>query len=710
MFQLHKMRGQGLVEFALILPALLVILFSIIEGAFLFQAYLAIQHAAREAARYAVTYQPPLGYTQEQSERLLKGEDPGNPPSHLRNETPEHWLLRRTKLIQERAYDQSMGIRVLYPALGFIQDHSSVDSTYIADPAWNLRNQAGFFGVEVWGFPAVDESAIVDHPSIQGLPVKVHVTYRWEPLDPIIKVIVPNGIPLQGEAIMVNEGLQVGVSAVAQPTFPPTPTLPPQTGVPTAKPTSTATPTDTPEVTDTPEPTPTPEGPYLLLVPERDQWLLEEMVENPPQVELYNHPDGTYRLYWNDNCADSKPDVYLDRSVSTSGGYGESDLPSGFTYLSADCGVPLPQGEVFSATLKTKEQEGGEWVDVASATVSIYVPFARPDLIVRDVQFVPAEAVTQGGEFLLGVLVENVGEVDFVGTFDVDIYINPSHEPVLKGLPGVGTAGGSSPKQWWTGTVPKDGGPQVVSYVVNVPPVGDHSIWAQVDTSDLVDETDDENNIWGPQELSYPCSVQCDDFDGLSDTSSPSSKWQTLTPIGAEPCSDCQGTAYIIDEALVIQGTGADIWQRSEGRFYFLNQGTYEGDFDMRVQVLEYPNRRWAKAGLMVRESIAVGSRYVAIAVSLDDEGNIIYHGFARMSEGQDEPAPSNTALISSDLFDGNESNGEGVWLRIVREGNTFTLYTSLDGETWSEEGFMTFNFYDDFAGLAYPGIFMAPY
>jgi len=44
--------------FALILPALLMVVLSIIEGALLFQSYIAVQHAAREAARYAVTYMP----------------------------------------------------------------------------------------------------------------------------------------------------------------------------------------------------------------------------------------------------------------------------------------------------------------------------------------------------------------------------------------------------------------------------------------------------------------------------------------------------------------------------------------------------------------------------------------------------------------------------------------------------------------------------
>jgi len=58
MFFFKRQKGQGLVEFALVLPALLMILLGIIEAAVIFQSYLGVQHASREAARFAVTMQP----------------------------------------------------------------------------------------------------------------------------------------------------------------------------------------------------------------------------------------------------------------------------------------------------------------------------------------------------------------------------------------------------------------------------------------------------------------------------------------------------------------------------------------------------------------------------------------------------------------------------------------------------------------------------
>ena len=88
MFRGHRTRGQGLVEFALVVPVLLLALLSIIEGALLLQSFLAIQHAARESARYAVTYQPPQMYSQDQVRPLLRGRKRGSGSSREREPLP----------------------------------------------------------------------------------------------------------------------------------------------------------------------------------------------------------------------------------------------------------------------------------------------------------------------------------------------------------------------------------------------------------------------------------------------------------------------------------------------------------------------------------------------------------------------------------------------------------------------------------------------
>ncbi|HEY5157803.1 MAG TPA: TadE family protein, partial [Anaerolineales bacterium] len=48
-------RSQGIVEFAVALPILLMLLFGIIDFSLLFSAWLLIQNMSRQAVRYAVT-------------------------------------------------------------------------------------------------------------------------------------------------------------------------------------------------------------------------------------------------------------------------------------------------------------------------------------------------------------------------------------------------------------------------------------------------------------------------------------------------------------------------------------------------------------------------------------------------------------------------------------------------------------------------------
>ena len=55
-------RSQGVVEFALAAPILLMLLFAIIDFSLLFSAWLLIQNISRQAVRYAVTGQYDSGY------------------------------------------------------------------------------------------------------------------------------------------------------------------------------------------------------------------------------------------------------------------------------------------------------------------------------------------------------------------------------------------------------------------------------------------------------------------------------------------------------------------------------------------------------------------------------------------------------------------------------------------------------------------------
>ncbi|MDW8067346.1 MAG: TadE/TadG family type IV pilus assembly protein [Anaerolineae bacterium] len=255
-------RGQSMVEFALVLPVLLLIIFLIIEGALILQGYLAVQHAAREAARWAITYQPPQG-CQLEGTASREHCDPFDPCTgsdataawwanwwnnitprptrytELSNrcsaaETLENYNGRRVAMIKLVALERAVGLRINPNAIGLTTANFNA---YSGTP--------GFFGVQVWGFPAFDAQEQLDHPSLPGLPIRIRVVHNVELMDPIFRAFAPY-VRVESHVTMLNEGTQVGFGNIPPPTFRPPPTF----IVPTQAP---VTPTPT-----TPTPTPRP--------------------------------------------------------------------------------------------------------------------------------------------------------------------------------------------------------------------------------------------------------------------------------------------------------------------------------------------------------------------------------------------------------------------------------------------------------------------
>ena len=67
-------RGQALVEFALVLPILLVLLCGIVDFGWLYYNQITLNNAAREGARYAaVHYDPACDWQAETQSRMISG-------------------------------------------------------------------------------------------------------------------------------------------------------------------------------------------------------------------------------------------------------------------------------------------------------------------------------------------------------------------------------------------------------------------------------------------------------------------------------------------------------------------------------------------------------------------------------------------------------------------------------------------------------------
>jgi regulation of enolase protein 1 (concanavalin A-like superfamily) len=119
-----------------------------------------------------------------------------------------------------------------------------------------------------------------------------------------------------------------------------------------------------------------------------------------------------------------------------------------------------------------------------------------------------------------------------------------------------------------------------------------------------------------------------------------------------------------------IYAAGADIWG-SWDQFVFVSTPlSGDGSIVARVRDLQESDP-WAKAGLMMRETLAGGSRHASI--------------FASASRGVAFQRRPDTDGAS--VHTGGSGSTAPVWLKLERSGTTITAYESADGHSWTLVG-----------------------
>jgi len=123
-------------------------------------------------------------------------------------------------------------------------------------------------------------------------------------------------------------------------------------------------------------------------------------------------------------------------------------------------------------------------------------------------------------------------------------------------------------------------------------------------------------------------------------------------------------------DSFSLSAAGTDIWDLADEFRYAYKQLNGNGSIVARVDSLEQTHP-WAKAGVMIRETLEPGSKHATVAVT-----------------------PSNGVAFQRRLFTGNSSVSTaqtGVvaphWIRLTRTGNTFKAEHSADGLTWEDVG-----------------------
>ena len=572
-----------MVEFALVLPVLLLVIFLIIEGALILQGYLAVQHAAREAARWAITYQPPQGCKLEGNPTVRDYCDPSDPCTNLSANPPfvyppydyrlpgnncdpqenlAEYNARRVAMIKMIALDRAVGLRIKESALGLTTD---TFNAYSSTP--------GFFGVQVWGFPAFDAQEQLDHPSLPGLPVRVRVVHNVEIVDPLFRAFAPY-IRVESHVTMLNEGVQVGFGNLPPPTFQPPPTFIVPTQAQVTPTPSTPTPTPRPiryrvdiQFDSATNRLPDERGhtvPVLVTDDDTGQTLPnvrvsfstsfgsfdfsgtgpgygEALTDNTGTAVLtvYANRPGTASLRaWIDMDGDRQWDATEPTDVATkqwtavgpyivasshsvlpldwisvslydhppsgnphrllwcrtsiTGGLSSAVLMTGInvdnsTWDREDLPVQIPLESAGYYRLESHTGAGtcGNTATLVAYSADLYVRPVRPDLTVATInlpQRIPVQNL-----FTVTAVISNItpgltGEI-----FDVDFYVTTLAQPV----PAPGQMG--LVKQWVAGIGPYD--TTVITALLWLPADGQYRISVQADTTNYVEEDNEENNL-----------------------------------------------------------------------------------------------------------------------------------------------------------------------------------------------------------------------
>ncbi|MBB6733552.1 hypothetical protein [Cohnella zeiphila] len=126
------------------------------------------------------------------------------------------------------------------------------------------------------------------------------------------------------------------------------------------------------------------------------------------------------------------------------------------------------------------------------------------------------------------------------------------------------------------------------------------------------------------------------------------------------------GSSSFSGGTFTVSGSGWDIWGASDQfqfAYYPLN-----GDGTIVARVVSQQNTDgWAKAGVMIRESLGADAKFVA-AEATPSNGVHAQYRTATGGNGSDAAGPASAAP---------------VWLKLVRAGSSFSAYSSSDGVNW---------------------------
>ncbi len=130
------------------------------------------------------------------------------------------------------------------------------------------------------------------------------------------------------------------------------------------------------------------------------------------------------------------------------------------------------------------------------------------------------------------------------------------------------------------------------------------------------------------------------------------------------------------DSSFSLSAAGTDIWNAADQFRYAYKTLNGDGTIIARVDSNGVGTNRWAKGGVMIRANNTPGSVNAMVAATGGDGGGFTFQW--RVTPDTAYPASSNTP---------NPRVAPPLWIKLIRTGNDFTGFFSLDGVTWTQQG-----------------------
>jgi hypothetical protein len=128
------------------------------------------------------------------------------------------------------------------------------------------------------------------------------------------------------------------------------------------------------------------------------------------------------------------------------------------------------------------------------------------------------------------------------------------------------------------------------------------------------------------------------------------------------------GAAFEQSNEWIVSGNGSDIWYSSDSFCYVYKEVL--GDCIITARIMDIENTfDWAKAGLMIRQSLDANSKHACMALTPSGGTIFLHRAFVGQSTNSTSTRPGTITLP--------------CWVRIQRQDSIFTSYYSVDGINW---------------------------